>query len=78
MQRRGSEEKKRVNLTDVRAYLCHSASSSFKCHLKKTSLTSHCGKNNQVFRKDPNNYIFWSLDIEVIYLHFIYIYLQNV
>lgn len=48
MQRRGSEdveteeEKKRVNLSDVRASLCHSASSSFKCHLKKTSLTSHC------------------------------------
>lgn len=36
------------------------------------------GKNNQVFRKDSNDYIFWSLNTEFIYLHFIYIYLQNV
>lgn len=48
MQHRGSEdleteeEKKRANLSDVRASLCHSASSSFKCHLKKTFSASRC------------------------------------
>lgn len=36
------------------------------------------GKNDQVFRKGPNDYIFWSLKIEFINLHFISIYLQNV